>query len=440
MKGVKLEEDEELVSFDVVSLYTNVPVKEAIQVAADLLYNGKNPQPADVNKETFIKLAEICSCDVIMLTHNGYYKQIDGLAMGSPPAPHLANAWMSQFDDAIKGNSKLYSRFMDDIFCDKKRKESDRNLSDVNKLHDALKLTMEREKNGGLPMLDMNIRNDGGILSSTWYSKPSSTGLLMNYHALAPKRYKRSVVSGMVHRIYRSCSDWHNIHESLQRARKLLVMNQYPPTFFEPIINSTLTKIIQSAIEVNEDDESVSLLGSDIESVADGSMDDGPLDIPVHNIKDKDKFKLFIQYRGKCTEQYARALHNLQAPCRVIKSLRKLKTVLPPLKPPIEWSMRSDVVYQITCPRCHVRYVGQTDRHLITRFKEHRDRSAQPVAIHFAECNLVVKEEDIVILASTNKSVPHLYTLEALFVRELKPFINTQLKDDFQSRKLRILI
>ena len=80
-----------------------------------------------------------------------------------------------------------------------------------------------------------------------------------------------------------------------------------------------------------------------------------------------------------------------------------------------------------------MRYVGQFDRHLITRFKEHR--SAQPVAIHFAGCNLVVKEEDIVILASTNKSVPHLYTLEALFVRELKPFINTQLMDDFQSRK-----
>ena len=71
-----------------------------------------------------------------------------------------------------------------------------------------------------------------------------------------------------------------------------------------------------------------------------------------------------------------------------------------------------------------------TDQHLITRYKEHRDRSAQPVAMHFAGCGLVVKEEDIVILASTKKSMPHLYTLEVLFVRELKYF--TQLKDDFQ--------
>ena len=58
LNGVKLEDDEELVSFNVVSLYTNMPVKEAIQIAADLLYNGKN-------------------CDVIMLTHNGFCKQID---------------------------------------------------------------------------------------------------------------------------------------------------------------------------------------------------------------------------------------------------------------------------------------------------------------------------------------------------------------------------
>ena len=36
--NVKLEENEELVSFDVVSLYTNVPVMEAIHVCADLLF------------------------------------------------------------------------------------------------------------------------------------------------------------------------------------------------------------------------------------------------------------------------------------------------------------------------------------------------------------------------------------------------------------------
>lgn len=75
-------------SFDVTSIYTNVPPKEAIQVCADMLYNGINETPP-VNKQTFICLAELSSSNVLMLTHNSYMKQVNGLAMGSPPAPIL---------------------------------------------------------------------------------------------------------------------------------------------------------------------------------------------------------------------------------------------------------------------------------------------------------------------------------------------------------------
>ena len=56
-----------------------------------------------------------------------------------------------------------------------------------------------------------------------------------------------------------------------------------------------------------------------------------------------------------------------------------------------------------------MRYVSQTGRHLITRFKEHKDRSALLVAMHFADCNLMMEEEDVLILVSTNKSVTYLY-------------------------------
>ena len=62
-----------------------------------------------VDRETFIELAKIASCNVIMSTHNGYYQQVDGLAMGSPPAPHLANGWLSQYDNTIQGDAKTFS-------------------------------------------------------------------------------------------------------------------------------------------------------------------------------------------------------------------------------------------------------------------------------------------------------------------------------------------
>ena len=57
-----------------------------------------------LDKETFIVLAELACCNVIFDTFNGFFKQIDGLAMGSAPAPHLANGWLCQLDDQIKGN------------------------------------------------------------------------------------------------------------------------------------------------------------------------------------------------------------------------------------------------------------------------------------------------------------------------------------------------
>ena len=51
-----------------------------------------------VSKDTFKKLLAISTCDVLMLTHDGCYRQKDGLAMGSPPAPPLANALLYKFD------------------------------------------------------------------------------------------------------------------------------------------------------------------------------------------------------------------------------------------------------------------------------------------------------------------------------------------------------
>ena len=116
-------------------------------------------------------------------------------------------------------------------------------------------------------------------------------------------------------------------------------------------------------------------------------------------------------------------------------TLRKLKTVLPSLKPPVEQKLRSRVVYKIPCPRCTACYVGQTCRHIITRFKEHMKPSAA-VRKHLNDCMSSVTFEQVELLASSSRSVAYLETLEALWIDEIKPAINT--KDEFKSRTLTI--
>ena len=47
--------------------------------------------------------------------------------------------------------------------------------------------------------------------------------------------------------------------------------------------------------------------------------------------------------------------------------------------------------------------------------------------------------DDIEILASTSKNEKHLLTLEALYIREEKPYLNTQnAKEEFKRRTLRV--
>ena len=146
---------------------------------------------------------------------------------------------------------------------------------------------------------------------------------------------------------------------------------------------------------------------------------------------------IFLAYRGKVSEKFESLLRKIKAPVKVVFVLKKLKTLLPSLKPNVEKPYKSGVVYKIECPRCKACYGRQTSRHLIHRIKEHR-RSV-PVANHFTSCgNELNFDDNVSILCSYSKSNHHLMILEALMINKLKPSLNT--KDEYRSRSLVIKI
>ena len=251
---------------------------------------------------------------------------------------------------------------------------------------------MEVESEGKLPFLDVCILHVGKTLASTWYCKPTDTGLIINFHALAPIRYKRSVVEGFIHRIYKSCSSLALFNESVITGKEILKQNQYPPEFYDGIIKSTIDKII---LKEKEGDTARN---------------------PKSNENQLPKSTFAIQYRTNFIKQ----LKKLGAPIQPILILRKLKMALPSLKPPLKKELRRGVIYKITCPRCNSCYVGQTRRHLITRFNEHKNKKDGAVKSHFWNC---VKEkasfEHIEVIDTTTKSLDHPLTLEALYIRDL---------------------
>ena len=141
----------------------------------------------------------------------------------------------------------MYERYMDDIVTVTKKEMITTQLERINSLHPQLKFTIERENDGRLPFLDLCIVHTGKSAHTTWYTKPTDTGLVMNFHAQSPKKYKRAVVQGLVHRIYRACSTWEAFTESILRAKSILERNQYPPEFYDGIASATVEKIIMNS-------------------------------------------------------------------------------------------------------------------------------------------------------------------------------------------------
>ena len=95
------------------------------------------------------------------------------------------------------------------------------------------------------------------------------------------------------------------------------------------------------------------------------------------------------------------------------------------------------VVYKIQSPNCKVCYVGKTSRHLQARFGENLSRVG-PVKAHMTECEEQFTLEGVNILGTAPRSEIYLLTLEAQWIRETKPYLNTQ--DTMKSRDLKLTI
>ena len=117
----------------------------------------------------------------------------------------------------------------------------------------------------------------------------------------------------------------------------------------------------------------------------------------------------------------------------LIMTLDKTKNLLQSLKPSVRKMLRNNPVYLIKCPWCESSYVGQTTRHLQQLFREHVGNKG-PIKTNFSECGISPTESDISLLGKPIGGDYRLLTLEALFIKEFSPVLNT--KDEFRSRTL----
>ena len=90
---MRIPPEYKMVWFDVVSLFTNVPLDEIIDIIIKRIYDKKEIN-TDVPKKEMRELLYLCTKNAHFTLNNKTYLQVDGVAMGSPLGPVLANIFM----------------------------------------------------------------------------------------------------------------------------------------------------------------------------------------------------------------------------------------------------------------------------------------------------------------------------------------------------------
>ena len=110
-----------MATLDVDSLFTNIPLDEAIDICIDSLYNDDENSPK-IPIDVLCNLVTVATKEWLFMFNNKFYKQIDGVAMGSPLGPALASIFMCNFENKwLKDcphslKPAFYRRYVDDIF------------------------------------------------------------------------------------------------------------------------------------------------------------------------------------------------------------------------------------------------------------------------------------------------------------------------------------
>ena len=158
---------------------------------------------------------------------NNMYRQIDGVAMGSPLRPALANIFVGHQEQKlfnVVNRPLAYFRYVDDTFTVFNNEDAcNAFLSHLNSLHPSLRFTHEKECNHSLPFLDVLVERLDSKFSTSVYRKPTFTGQYLRF----PHKRKINLIGTLLHRSFMICSKG-KLDPELDKILSILLENCYP--------------------------------------------------------------------------------------------------------------------------------------------------------------------------------------------------------------------
>ena len=111
LKSITIPVKYELVSFDVVLLFTNVPIDLALSVVEKRLDDVDVSDRTPLPKEALVSLLRLCLSSTTFYYNGTVYQQIFGTAMGSPVSVVVANIVMEHIEDLALSTSLVPTIF-----------------------------------------------------------------------------------------------------------------------------------------------------------------------------------------------------------------------------------------------------------------------------------------------------------------------------------------
>ena len=403
-----------MASLDVESLFTNIPLEETIDIVTNRVYDNNKRKVNGIWKRDFKDLLRLATKESVFYFNGRYFKQKDGVAMGSPLGPALANAFLAHHEvkwlqDCPNSFAPiLYRRYVDDIFVLMCSQDQVKSLQEYfNSKHHKIKFTYELEKSDTLAFLDVNIYRDNGRFTTSIHRKDTFSGVYSNFDSFIPEDYKRGLVLTLLHRAYVINSCYDGIHKEITKLKDILQRNRYPERFIERCIEKFFNKL----------------------------YDKRP---PIQTAQRKEVL-IMLPYLGSLSLPLKKTLmRSIKIPTVKLKMIflpgNKLSSYFK-FKDDFPSSLKSGVVYKYECAKCKFCYVGSTFRYLVKRIEEHLHVSAltgKPLSgleihapmQHSRSCEVINSASNFSILC-TEKNRYLLRLKESLFINRIKPQLNT---------------
>ena len=96
-----------MASFDISSLFTNIPIKETSNIILQKLFPQQNSEFDGFDRETFSKVLDNCLTNNVFLFNEELFIQKDGAPMGGCVSPTLANVFLCHHESKWL-NSNLF--------------------------------------------------------------------------------------------------------------------------------------------------------------------------------------------------------------------------------------------------------------------------------------------------------------------------------------------